>query len=270
MEQIAKIIYDYSIKQKILDIYGIEKIINELIYLKYLQDYITKIIFQYKKNNYIASYSNYSKEIRFSILNIQQVVMRFQKDKNYQNTLYLNIIILRIICHEVEHAYQEKIIYSKNCLESFILRISLMNDKQGKNYEYNPSERLANIKPFKFIETLLKYLYRVPEILVNSLEHDKMLQQIKSYKVTADNKFILFPFIQFLKLADNEIILENFNWFDTNSEIMLKKCSNDLSEQERLNYGFPISFIEYINKIKSIYELERQEKNYEKTFMQPK
>lgn len=66
----------------------------------------------------------------------------------YRKNLYKNLSILQVLLHEIEHANPEKISYSENSLEAFIIRMSsLVNNSSNENlYEYCPEERLAEIK----------------------------------------------------------------------------------------------------------------------------
>jgi hypothetical protein len=67
MENILKIIYDKSINNKIIDIDDIDKILDFLINVKQLNNYILNIDIQPIRSNNLASYSSYSKKLQYII-----------------------------------------------------------------------------------------------------------------------------------------------------------------------------------------------------------
>ena len=153
MENILKIIYDKTINNKIIDFKDIEKILDLLIVEKSLPI----------RSNNLASYSNYSKKITIYTEMIDKMVKDIENNllnvNGFETTLYKNLSILQILLHEVEHANQQKIAYNDNTLEALIIRLSyLVNyDYDEKMYEYCPEERLAEIKSFEEINTLISY-----------------------------------------------------------------------------------------------------------------
>ena len=117
MEGILKIIYDLSIKDSLLSINDIDKIIDNLINKKNLEKYILNIDVQRMRSNNLASYSINDKKIIIYSNIIKKMVKDIKFNLNCNDpvtkNMYINLSILQIILHEIEHANQEKIINNK-------------------------------------------------------------------------------------------------------------------------------------------------------------
>ncbi len=163
--------------------------------------------------------------------------------------LYKNLSMLQILLHEIEHANQTKISYTDNTLEVFILRMSYtVNDYYSETlYEYSPQERMAEIKSYKEIISLISFienkLYNLPTIL----ETEKLQRLLRGYHYNQGK--ISSPIITFFKQAGKESILQSFDWYRLHD---LNTVYTNYSIDERFNYGFPISLDEYSNNIKKL------------------
>ena len=190
MENILRIIYDKTINNKILSLKDIEKILELLVIQKCLNKYILNINVQQIRSNNLASYSINDKKIIIYSNIIKKMVkdIKFNLNCNDQVTknMYINLSILQIILHEIEHANQEKII-NYNTLESFILRISKLVKQNNQVYEFNPKERPWKNKWLKYAEKLnltseevefLTALYDYKQnSQVNGLEENRLLSK---------------------------------------------------------------------------------------------
>ena len=205
MENILKIIYDKSIKNKILDVNDINKILELLVVTKDLNDYISNICIQPIRSNNLASYSNYTKNI----------------------TIYTKVIDIMI-----EHAYQQKIAFTENSLESFIIRMSFLipNAYEEPLYEYCPEERLAEIKSYQDILTTLQYLKNKPLELFDLLNTEKLQRLLRGYHY--NNGIIEEPLTKFFVLGNKPELIVGIQ---PNTDIL----------EERMKYGFSITTDEY-------------------------
>lgn len=241
MESILKIIYDKTIKNKILDLKDIEKILEVLVSEKKLNDYILNISVQQIGSNNIASYSTYSKKITICIEMINQMVMDIERNISnidaFEATLYKNLLILQTLLHEVEHANQQKIAYNDNTLEALIIRLSyLVKDGYAENlYEYCPEERLAEIKTFDEILFLINYITKKVIVLPNIIEMEKLKRQLRGYHYK--NNFITIPIADYFTIGNKKELLNIFN--------LSNICIEKYSLNDRFKYGFPISVNEY-------------------------
>ena len=240
-----KVIYDKTINNKILDLKDIEKILELLVIDKCLNDYILNINVQHIRSNNLASYSNYTKKITIYTEKIEQMVKDIKKDilntNNFETMLYINLSILQVLLHEVEHANQQKIAYNENSLEAFIIRLSfLVTNGYGKKlYELCPEERMAEIKSFEEIIKLIGYINNskllvLPEILDN----EKLKRLLRGYHYS--NSSVNVPIIDYFTYGNKSELLEAFDF------------STERALNERFKYGFPISTNEYGNSMNKL------------------
>lgn len=236
MENILKIIYDKSIKNKILDINDINKILELLVVNKNLNDYISNICIQPIRSNNLASYSSYTKDITIYTKVIDIMIENIEKTiliaNDFEISLYKNLSILQVILHEVEHAYQQKIAFTENNLESFIIRMSFLipNAYEEPLYEYCPEERLAEIKSYQDILTTLQYLKNKPLELFDLLNTEKLQRLLRGYHY--NNGIIEEPLTKFFVLGNKPELIVGI---EPNTDIL----------EERMKYGFSITTDEY-------------------------
>ena len=97
MENILKIIYDKTNDNKILDLKDIEKILEDLVVEKRLNDYILNISVQQIRSNNLASYSTYTKKITIYTEMINQMIKDIEKNilniNVFEVTLYKNLLM---------------------------------------------------------------------------------------------------------------------------------------------------------------------------------
>ena len=122
----------------------------------------------------IMGFGSYSNEDRIICINPEKII----NDKPFSNIDYNNkILILRVLRHEMEHARNLRTLFQgRNDIESRIIRYSLIDYIQKhnpnsdipiedyeylklikyQNYEFDPGERIADIRANKYIVNLLK------------------------------------------------------------------------------------------------------------------
>lgn len=249
MEDILKIIYDKSKTNKILDLKDIEKILDQLIIEKQLNEYISNMKVQQIRSKNLASYSNetkvitiYSNIIDLMIKNIDKQII---PSDNLLKNLYKNLSILQVIMHEVEHANQEKLIDTTNNLESFILRLSELVPENSILYEYKPEERLAEIKSYKEILTLISLLNNKSKQINDLMEIDSLQKLLRGYHY--ENQIITTPLITYFEKGKKPELLTPL--VITNNE---KKVISVYNLEDRLKYGFPITTEEYISSMRTL------------------
>ena len=248
MENILKIIYDKSINNKILNLKDIEVILELLIIEKCLNKYILNIDAQPIRSNNLASYSNYAKKITIYIKTIEQMVKDIENNilntNNFETTLYKNLSILQILLHEIEHANQQKIAYNDNTLEALIIRLSFLvnNGYDEKLYDFCPEERLAEIKSFEEINTMIRYINNKLILLPDILETEKLKRQLRGYHYK--NGIVTIPIVDYFTFGNKKQLLEVF---DLSNNILENYTLN-----ERYKYGFPISTNEYGTSMKKL------------------
>lgn len=259
METLLSLIYDYSIKKKILDIKSIKKIITLLIDTKKIHEHILKINIINENNKKLASYNNYTKNIEINLLCVNNMLKNIDNSiiisDEIEKIFYKNLLILQIILHELEHANQEKIILNEDSqdIEQLILKLSeqIDNNIKIKLYEICPEERLAEIKSFKdildIINPIKKQYHELSEI-IKLEEHQRLL---RGYHYNNGN-FIESPLISYFSKTNNITMLNNFNWYNKDFNICLSSTILKYKLLDRLKYGLPIEIDEYTESMKTI------------------
>lgn len=256
MENILKIIYDKTIKDNLLNLNDIKKFLELLIVEKSLNNYVLDIDIQPIRSNILASYSNYDKNI--TIYNEMVAIMVKNIEKNilttndFEKFLYKNFSILQMLLHEIEHANQQKIAYNENSLEAFIIRLSYLIDDsyEGELYECCPEERLAEIKSFEEVLTLLNYLNLESNLLAEILATEKLQRLLRGYHYK--NFFVECPIIKYFIMGERKDLLNAFDWYNNLFYNSLNNAQNRYNLEERCKYGFPISNYEYKSSMKKM------------------
>lgn len=257
MDYILKLIYDTSVNRKILNVNQIEKIITLLVESKKLQGYILSMDVQMSNKNNLACYSFddkkiiiYSNIIEMMIENIEQNIVILS---DFEKHLYKNLSILQIILHEVEHAYQEKIVYSENSVEAFIIRLSSMAQIENYDsiYEFSPKERLAEIKSFNEIINLVRLSEKNLFNLFSILNQEKLQRNLQGYHYRG-TKNIEYPLMSYFTLTGKLQLLSSFEWFKEDYIDTLNLSTKQYEQEERFKYGFPVTIDEYTSSIKRL------------------
>ena len=258
MENILKIVFDKANNNEILDLKDIEKILELLVVEKSLNEYILNIDVQLIRSNNLASYSNYTKKITIYTKTIDQMVKDIDSNilniSKFETSLYKNLSILQVLLHEIEHANQQKIAYHNNNLEALIIRLSYLvnNGYDEKLYEFCPEERLAEIKSFEEINTMISYINNKLDLLPNVIETEKLKRQLRGYHYK--NNFVTVPIVEYFTIGNKEKLLETFD--------LSKAALNKYALNDRYKYGFPISNIEYGTAMKKlVLSLQKNFKN---------
>lgn len=258
MENILKIVFDKANNNEILNLKDIEKILELLVAEKSLNEYILNIDVQLIRSNNLASYSNYTKKITIYTKTIDQMVKDIDSNilniSKFETSLYKNLSILQVLLHEIEHANQQKIAYHNNNLEALIIRLSYLvnNGYDEKLYEFCPEERLAEIKSFEEINTMISYINNKLDLLPNVIETEKLKRQLRGYHYK--NNFVTVPIVEYFTIGNKEKLLETFD--------LSKAALNKYALNDRYKYGFPISNIEYGTAMKKlVLSLQKNFKN---------
>ena len=252
MEKVFKIIYDKTQAKNIIDIPDIEKIVDLVINKKSLNNYIKNKNIQHKRSNYLASYSVKSNDITIYLYTVEKL----KKDLNnqliniggFEKLLFVNLLILQIILHEIEHANQQKEIQYVDNLEAFIIKLSYLvnfdTNNNEKLYECFPEERFAEIKSISEVTSMINYIKNKSLVLEEIFELEKLKRYLRGYHF--QNSLLKSPTIEYFSIGQREEYLDLFNL--------------DLSRtlKERLYYGIPITIDEYTNNMRKIIQNSRK------------
>ena len=241
MYALLELIIKNSRQNKLLNINDIEIIVEKLLEIYDVDEYLKNVRYTNSKTLYVGAYDSIKKELVFNYKKILNVILNIKKEscfKVYDNyILYFNIVILQIIMHEFEHIYQEKVICNiDNEYSKFIKKFLYVQDTISKKYyEICPEERTAEILSYEKINNSIdymsdfnieikdiKYVFSVIELIINT---DYIQRTIRGYKYYNDKCIV--PTYEYLKYCDMTIDFDFFN--------KIKKLN------ERLLYGLEVS-----------------------------
>lgn len=146
-EEILKLVYNYTYNGKIVDRQYIDKLIEIVVKNRELNKYVTEVHFNndYPENNengiVTAGYNMYFKYIQINVNAVNEIISNYECYNSLFNTfeekMFKNLIITQMILHELEHAYQNKILDSKeDSVENRLIKTSLSFVKALKNPKF--------------------------------------------------------------------------------------------------------------------------------------
>lgn len=281
--KLLKLLFDYSIKGKLVDKKYIESFIDIVVNAKRLSDYVTRIEVLKESNiskTISAEYYQSSKKI---FVYKQGIVFLLSKREKYrvifsdiEKVFYQNVIISQVILHELEHANQERIISKEKSLEANILKFSDTDyigesmvikglidlgysEEQIKKYILSliesykkiyriyyhlaPNERFAEIKSLDTMIRILDLIRKYTAKLCDFLFVCQLENMVRGYDFSESS--ISSPTIDFIALLGRRRELNQFYWYNADLEKSLLLSQEQFSLTERMMYGLPIDSDEY-------------------------
>lgn len=285
VSKILRLIFQYSKQGKLVDIYFIDKMIELFVSENGLNNYVERVGFtnKYKKENnelVIATYSPFTKDI---IIDFESIFM-FLENMCYYNQLFnqleqvmfKNLIITQFILHELEHAVQAKktddktdnsneaklicasyIVYKAMKNQKFVnklaeeskLKEELTNyikqqrEIKDKYYRFIPIERLAQINSFNIILELIEPIKDCVPNLYQFNQASLVEEMIKGYTDAWD--LGICPTQVYLYASGQSNVWDSLDFYDSDSERIMKKVSDRYPLEKRLTLGLPINYQEY-------------------------
>lgn len=265
---ILDLIYIYTRKKEILDIDLIQTIIDTIINCVDINYLVHRVAFL-KENKYKwlsiyypnskTLYINYSRVLSDSI---NTVLHRNLYSIDEEKIFEINLAILKVILHELEHVYQIKMLEDPNdTLESKLLRVSyepylvkgeILSVEEKKyahdfkkylfkeGYAVDPAERFANIRAGY---TICNMLGQLPEYaLVKEYAERDLNRELLSGYVDLGMS-ILSPTEEFLNNRQRLLVQSGITRAD---DIISGTISQDYSLSLKLYHGLNISREEYL------------------------
>ena len=270
-------INDYN---KIVSLYSentnLGEYIKEVIFRDSLDGYIQNL-------QQIAQYNPAEKTIEISKEGLQRQTDILAKQLEYifdinDFTKYISLQAAQFFFHELEHVFQEqKINEPDNSIESKLLRATeidlsylldqaiaecekngtsidkFMNAKRDsftecykKNYDIILRERLAQLRSIKRIRKSIKNLDINPSIAA-IFANQEINEKKKGYVL--NGFYSAGPTLEYMdQLAYSKLIIPtNSEYYDENKAKTFVELQQKLSTEERIEYGLPISLLEYNN-----------------------
>ena len=237
----------YSMNNKLLDQNFLKKNIKRIIREDELDDYISRL--KIKRNSYSEAFRipeliEYNKDNnKLTVYNneIDLFVKLYQiyDDELYESekTLFHNLVILKMVLHEIEHINQKKIIDYNTDLESDIIRYSYNNLESS----LLPADRLANYKSNNKILDILRNTGGPLHLIFESIKAMELINGYSVNMILEHNS----PTLEYLDSIDKKDVLEKYDWYSTNMKELYDNILNEMALEERLKYGLPISEDEF-------------------------
>lgn len=268
LSNLLNLVMSYTKKLEIIDMTLIYKIIDLISDNLGLRELIKDIIVDEDlAKNRISSYNCKTKELYINYKKIlKYCVDTIQHRKLYDNLeekiMEINLAILKIVLHELEHVNQIKKLNEQNCtLENALLKIScepFINSNENlsiqenaylydlkkylmtsRGYCVDPAERFAFIKASDVVNSLTDKLDSRSPVKIYS-ERDLNRELLSGYMELDD--YVISPTNEFLSeqtkiLADNHLQRDYLELYDL--------MEQDYSLKRRLYYGLSITVKEY-------------------------
>lgn len=259
IEEISKLICDYSKKGQIIDKIFITKLVEILVSFKSLNKYIRDVEFHSYGKNSIAEYGNGTLIVyEQSLKNFIVAPNSFEQAEKFYYPYYQTVAVIR---HEVEHANHKKTAeQEKNDIHSFLwqvcnaykhvdnkffshivnlpspifevlnLLLIFKTNHQYRKYKkywlYCPDERVAEICGFSLALTLIE-----------QAPNKKELKNIETFFSDLAMEFLFFGYDK--SLGPTGFYLSNFKQYK--DCLKLSEMSKNLSLEERLLLGFSVT-----------------------------
>lgn len=244
MEELIRIIYNNYKKPHIVK----EDFIYDVceIFSKYyeLEKYFKDVVIINAKTPSLAYYSPQLKTIYVNIYKLIKTTGYYiAQNENIsiyeEKILAVNLYILKVLLHEIEHIVQERIIRDgQENIEKEILIASFNNEQNlkdnkeysNKKYYTNPIERQAEIKSLNQINRIANETNN--ETVFRFFERELLITAMNDYKI--GESINVYPYQYFFNNYKKEIIKDI-------EEIQMLKDNYDL----RIQLGLAISHREY-------------------------
>lgn len=245
MEQITRLVYDLSRSGHIAD----EKIIEK--YFEFFSDeymldkYLKNVVISNFKNNSLAYYSPDTKTIYINFckmiysLGLESGQCKYI-DIYEEKIMMINLYIVKIIVHEIEHVLQEIKINSKiSNIENDILNVANIHEKnlkangtyKGILYYVNPIERQAELKSLKSILQVAQESNILN--IIDLITYEYLTKIISDYSFERQQK--IYPYqVFFDKNFNTEYIL---NIIKKIEKMEMLNCNEDL----RIDMGLKLT-----------------------------
>lgn len=278
--EVLKLLYNYSIKEKVIDANFISRIFNSVIDNYNIKDYLNSF-YIINNEDTVGAYNEKEKTIKINLHKLNKLCFIDGCTLGLygvQNTFFINIQILICLFHELEHARQNSLLFKANTYSMLLYYGKIFSNQliantffnsfdktiddeylkalYDKTYDYNPCERGAYIISNETIYNIIKKERVIASIIKEDVKSNVYTTSLSGYKYK--NNVIVPPSYTFLKEIGKDNYWNNLFFVGKNNKETLKNIKLVYSLEDRLKCGFPISISEY-NKIeRKNYLLQRK------------
>lgn len=249
-EEILNMIYIYAFNYRKPDRKFIDTISNIIINNNDLHSFVNDIEYNYDGN---AAYGYISKVLRFNLDSMtKDAEDKFSADKNkyepmikvslLEEYIYFSLKTILTILHELEHTKQlrtfedsPKDSFISNIIQNNLDMLSINPTFYRINHDLFTVERMANINSYLKLLEILK-LDNFGSYFINDIYSKEYNNLIKKHYI--DNKT---PLIEYIDMSNSYIYYDDILINKDNTKKILKKTKKDMSLEDRILYGLPIT-----------------------------
>lgn len=280
--EILALIYDYSVKGKLVDLKFIDKLIKIVVLRRDLNNYIRNVQFinELTKSPQEVTLGSYNPFTMTISIDYESIKIAMECERFYyslfttsEQVWFRNLFITKVILHELEHAFQNKQVANEldNSIETKLVRacsvlewlkkrINLIDEDKwaafikynklyNQYYHVNPSERLAEINSLKtIVNSLGQIKKRIPELY--KAECVSLLNEMLRGYLEDRNKGSSCPTQVYLLGTRQDKIWYELDFYSEDYYQLLKNVSDQYSLDRRLSLGLPIDYDEHIKLLK--------------------
>ena len=239
MDELAKLINDYSLSKHFADEMFVYNVCNILINKYEIFSYVKNIDIRKEEHpdcfgEYYDNLNKVNIYLDYIISEYSKLSLRFSL-KDFEYYYYINLNVLKIIIHELNHAKQYKKLNSNiNDEETFLYKICT------RTYIIDPMERMAEFKSLSNTRKLILNNDIIPQKINNIFSLTQTNLILKVHK----NEY-LSPTIKFLDEMKYEDDLNKFKFYNGVIDKEFLSSFSIYDYAKRIFYGYPITEEEY-------------------------
>lgn len=258
-EEILKLVYIYSTGSKMADFDFVYKVFTILASYNDVNGYLDNIEMSNYASDVAGTYNVFEKKVTINIKAILDSYVDRAEKFNFnklESYYFLNLQVLLSIMHEFEHVLQQKKLYDKNeSLEKTLIYYgkafstpSIYHDVFGtvnksylydKLYNYNPIERMAEIKSMDNITKIFYYESKLSRAVKNYFKKASLAYKINGY-IDLESNRILYPTYKYFTAINKRDAWRSLDVYSPISAISKYKALSHYSLEERVLYGIHV------------------------------
>lgn len=283
--EILKLIYDYSVNGKLVDVKFIDKIIEIVVSKKSLNNYVRSVQLTNKldKNDYGVACAAYDLLNMKILVDYESIQIVMENESYYdqlfhtlEQVMFRNLTITQYILHELEHAFQNKQADNKSddSIEAKLVNASFALEQAMKNPRFLTALLNGEIPAKDFIAYMIqnKELYKQ----YYRLNPTERLAQVNSFRTITNSiepikEYIpnLYEFKQaslieemlrgyqdswdqgscptqvYLFGTGKSTVWNELDFYSQDSSQLMKNVCHKYDLARRLSLGLPVSYDEY-------------------------
>lgn len=186
----------------------------------------------------VGGYDKKEKKIKFFDMALAMMKNEVHNDMKVRSDsrkyIATNLLMLKVLFHELEHVNQEKKRVEDDTLEGQLLRAQEGNEERISTYNYIPSERFAEDWATKKTLFVLRRMGFISPMIDDYLEDTYNFNIVKSY-TDEENQCVVHPIKRYMDMHN-----QNF------SDISLSEAMETYPDiDDRVYLGLPITEEEY-------------------------